>query len=249
MITFKQINKSFQNKHKTIEALNDISFHINHGEKFGIIGESGAGKSTLLRLINALESPSRGEVIVDKKSIHKLSKKALRSYKKNVGMIFQQFNLLYNKTVEENISLPLELHSYQDALTVDQVLDFVGLGDKKHQYPSQLSGGQKQRVGIARALITQPQILLCDEPTSALDQNTTEEIIQVLNRAHQQLKMTIVLVTHELNVVKALCDRAAIIEGGRLTGIVHIQKSPVTKTHKTYHQRVMEVLQHDANLY
>ncbi|GEN50290.1 MULTISPECIES: methionine ABC transporter ATP-binding protein [Alkalibacterium] len=245
MIQLRQIEKTFFSKNQTLAALTDISLDIKTGEAFGVIGESGAGKSTLLRMINALETPDAGSVTVDGVDLTHLSKKDLRMEQKQIGMIFQQFNLLNNKTVAENIRLPLTLHNYDQTLTVDEVLDFVGLSDKKHSYPQQLSGGQKQRVGIARALITRPKLLLCDEPTSALDQNTTEDIVAVLKKAHREFKMTIVVVTHELPVIKALCTRAALMEYGKVRQIVDITRSEDKLTDRPYLERAIEVLTSD----
>ena len=160
-------------------------------------------------------------------------------------MIFQQFNLLNNKTVIENIMLPLKLHHFESALDIDEVLEFVGLSDKKNNYPSQLSGGQKQRVGIARALITNPKILLCDEPTSALDEKTTDEIVQVLKRAHKVYGMTIVVVTHELNVIKQLCDRTLVLEKGNVIDTIDIKPSSSTVSEESYYERIREVLKNE----
>ncbi|MFO8068479.1 MAG: ATP-binding cassette domain-containing protein [Alkalibacterium sp.] len=242
MIEFNHVNKMFDEKDKPLTALSDITLSIHKGEAFGVIGESGAGKSTLLRLINALEKPTSGSVSVNKIDVSNLSKKELRQAQKQIGMIFQQFNLLNNKTVAENVHLPLELYDYPAALTTDEVLHFVGLEDKKDSYPSQLSGGQKQRVGIARALITRPDILLCDEPTSALDQNTTEEIVEVLKKVHSEFEMTIVVVTHELPVIKELCERAAIMEKGEVREVINVKRSTEKANIKPYHERAIEVL-------
>ncbi|OJF91192.1 methionine ABC transporter ATP-binding protein [Alkalibacterium sp. 20] len=245
MIEFNQVDKMFDEKDKPLIALSDITLSIHKGETFGVVGESGAGKSTLLRLINALEKPTNGSVSVNGIDVSNLSKKKLRQAQKQIGMIFQQFNLLNNKTVGENVHLPLELHDYPAALTTDEVLRFVGLEDKKDSYPSQLSGGQKQRVGIARALITRPDILLCDEPTSALDQNTTEEIVEVLKKVHREFKMTIVVVTHELPVIKELCERAAIMEQGEIRKVITVKRSTEQANVKPYHERAIEVLTDD----
>lgn len=223
-----------------------MSLSIKEYESFGLIGESGAGKSTLMRFINALETPTTGEVLVDDTDVSNLDGKALRMYQKNIGMIFQQFNLLSNKTVEKNIILALELHKYDDALTVDEVLSFVGLSDKRNAYPNQLSGGQKQRVGIARALITRPKILLCDEPTSALDERTTEEVVNVLKRAQNTYDMTMIVVTHELKVIKRLCSRAAVLENGSIIDLLDVKQSNQSSEElKSYHARVLEVLKDD----
>lgn len=245
MIRLQNIEKTFYEKEKNLVALHQISLNVDKGEAFGIIGESGAGKSTLLRMINALEKPDSGMVMVDGVRLTELNRKKLRLQQKQIGMVFQQFNLLNNKTVAENVKLPLTLHDYPDRMSVDKVLEFVGLKDKKFSYPSQLSGGQKQRVGIARALITRPKLLLCDEPTSALDQNTTEEIVEVLKKAHDEFKMTSVVVTHELPVIKSLCNRAALMEAGEIKDVIDIKQSDKPVPQKPYLERAIEVLAHD----
>lgn len=245
LIELSHVSKNYQGQDGPFKAVDSITLSINENEIFGIIGESGAGKSTLLRFINALERPDEGHVKVDGVLVQDLSSAALRTFRKEIGMVFQQFNLLNNKTVAENIRLPLELHRYTETLSVEEVLEFVGLSDKRDHYPSQLSGGQKQRVGIARALITRPRILLCDEPTSALDANMRDEIVSVLAKAHQQFGTTIVIVTHELEVIKSLCHRAAVLDLGKLVDVIDVARSQEIQAIKTYHQRVLEVLGHD----
>lgn len=237
--------KRFEGKSGSFLAVDNISLSIKDQEVFGVVGESGAGKSTLVRFINALERPDSGQVLVDNVEVMSLSKGELQYFRKDIGMIFQQFNLLNNKTVAENVHLALEIHPYDDPLSVDEVLSFVGLSDKKDHYPSQLSGGQKQRVGIARALVTRPKILLCDEPTSALDAKMTDEIVSVLKRAHAKFNMTIVIVTHELDVIKAMCHRTAILEHGKLVDVLDIKESDYIPEAKSYHDRVLEVLTDD----
>lgn len=237
--------KRFEGKSGSFLAVDNISLSIKDQEVFGVVGESGAGKSTLVRFINALERPDSGQVLVDNVEVMSLSKGELQYFRKDIGMIFQQFNLLNNKTVAENVHLALEIHPYDDPLSVDEVLSFVGLSDKKDHYPSQLSGGQKQRVGIARALVTRPKILLCDEPTSALDAKMTDEIVSVLKRAHAKFNMTIVIVTHELDVIKAMCHRTAILEHGKLVDVLDIKESDYMPEAKSYHNRVLEVLTDD----
>ena len=229
MISFKNVSKVFVSKDGLIKAIDNLSLTINQKEIFGIIGESGAGKSTLLRFINALETPDEGIIEVNGIDVQNLNKKELRQFKKKVAMIFQQFNLLGNKTVKENILLPLKLHNYTDALDINRVLEFVGLTDKKDSYPSELSGGQKQRVGIARSLITRPNILLCDEPTSALDENTKREITNLLARASDAFDVTILIVTHELDVAKYLCERVAILEEGKLIEVIDVNQNKNTE--------------------
>lgn len=245
MIELVNTTKRFEGKSGSFLAVDNISLSIKDQEIFGVVGESGAGKSTLVRFINALERPDSGQVLVDNVEVMSLSKGELQYFRKDIGMIFQQFNLLNNKTVAENVHLALEIHPYDDPLSVDEVLSFVGLSDKKDHYPSQLSGGQKQRVGIARALVTRPKILLCDEPTSALDAKMTDEIVSVLKRAHAKFNMTIVIVTHELDVIKAMCHRTAILEHGKLVDVLDIKESDYMPEAKSYHDRVLEVLTDD----
>lgn len=242
MIHLKNVSKQYMGQNGIFKAVDDVSLSIKEKEIFGVIGESGAGKSTLLRFINALEIPDEGQVLVGGDDVHQMQKQSLRLYQKHVGMVFQQFNLLSNKTVEENIRLPLELHRYKDTIPMDQILEFVGLSDKRQHYPAQLSGGQKQRVGIARALITRPKILLCDEPTSALDQNTTQDIVKLLKRAHEKFGMTIILVTHELEVIKSLCHRTAVLEKGKLVDLIDIIPGDEQRVFKSYYERALEVL-------
>lgn len=243
MIRFDNLSKSFITNQEEVKALDQITFNIEKNESFGIIGESGAGKSTLLRMINGLETPSSGHVIVDDEDLTQLSEKELGRHRSEVGMIFQHYNLLNNKTVEDNIQLPLDIHSHEQALTVDEVLDFVGLLEKKTAYPSQLSGGQKQRVGIARALITKPKILLCDEPTSALDLSTTHDIVQVLDKVNREFDMTVVIVTHELDVIKRLCSRSALLQDGKLLHMIDVKSQQEDKGYDSYYARALEVLQ------
>ncbi|MCR8969874.1 methionine ABC transporter ATP-binding protein [Facklamia sp. 7083-14-GEN3] len=242
MIELIDVAKHYYLNNKQVKAVDEVSLTIQDKEIFGLVGESGAGKSTLLRFINLLEKPDNGKLLIDGQDLLQLSKQELRLHRKSVGMIFQHFNLLNNKTVGENITLPLKLFNYSDALPLDSVLDFVGLADKKNQYPSQLSGGQKQRVGIARALITKPKILLCDEPTSALDVMRTNEIVQILKEAHQQFDMTIIVVTHELAFVRQLCDRVAIMEEGRIIDVVDNLTDRDQGQAGSYYDKVKEVL-------
>ncbi|KAF1021207.1 MAG: Methionine import ATP-binding protein MetN [Paracidovorax wautersii] len=205
---------------RTFDAVKSVSLDIEAGHVFGLIGKSGAGKSTLLRLINLLERPDAGHVRVDGRDLTALSKRELRETRQGIGMIFQQFNLLQNATVFDNVAFPLKLHGNRGQAEivkrVNECLAIVGLTDKIHSYPAQLSGGQKQRVAIARALASRPKVLLCDEPTSALDTETTRSVLQTLREINDKLGVTIVIVTHELSVVHALCDRVAIVEDGRI---------------------------------
>lgn len=242
MIELKNISKNYLIQGQAHRAIDGLSLTIQTGDFYGIVGESGAGKSTLLRFINLLEVPSQGQVLIDGEDIVTFPPAALRQKRKSMSMVFQHFNLLNNKTVRNNITLPLDLFAYQSPLSAEDVLDFVGLADKANAYPHQLSGGQKQRIGIARALITKPKILLCDEPTSALDASRKDEIAYLLHRAHQEFKMTIVLVTHELDLVQQLCQRVAILEQGKLVKTFTHQPHLAAKAHHSYSQRVLEVL-------
>lgn len=217
MITFRNVSKVYESKEQKVEALKNIDLTIHKGDIFGVIGFSGAGKSTLIRTVNLLETPTNGEVIVDGKNLSQLPKKELRKEQKKIGMIFQHFHLLNSKTVYENIALPLILSNYPKNKINDKVketLAFVGLSDKIDTYPDQLSGGQKQRVGIARALVTNPEILLCDEATSALDPQTTASILSLLKKINKTYNITILLITHEMEVIKEICNRVAIMDRG-----------------------------------
>lgn len=200
MIELTHISKVYDGPNR-VEALKDISLSVKEGEIFGIIGQSGAGKSTLIRCINMLEHPTSGSVVIDGVDMTKLTDKELRVQRKKIGMIFQHFNLLSSRTVYDNVAFPLELQGMSKAEIKERILpilDIVKLGDRLDNYPSQLSGGQKQRVGIARALASNPKVLLCDEATSALDPQTTKSILELLKDINQKLKITIVLITHEM---------------------------------------------------
>lgn len=219
MIEFKGINKTFYSGDLKVEASKDVNLLINDGEIFGIIGYSGAGKSTLVRFINLLEKPSSGQVFVDGVEITDLKGSELRKARKNIGMIFQQFNLFSSRTVFGNVAYPLKhskLKKKQIDSRVSYLLKLVELEDKALFYPSQLSGGQKQRVAIARALANNPKILLCDEATSALDPQTTDSILKLLKKLNKQLGITIVIITHEMQVIKEICDKVAVMEKGRV---------------------------------
>lgn len=218
MIEFQNITKSYLKNNKEVTALHPINLTINKGDVFGVIGYSGAGKSTLIRLVNALEWPTSGNVIINGQSLQSLSPIELRNVKKRIGMIFQHFNLLETKTVAENIALPLKLNSNLSKAAidarVDELLAYVEIPDKKHAYPRELSGGQKQRVGIARALANNPDILLCDEATSALDPQTTQSILNLLRKINQEQGITIMMVTHQMEVVTSICNRIAVMDKG-----------------------------------
>lgn len=245
MIKFNNVSKVFESGGKKIEALKDIQLTVDKGDIFGVIGLSGAGKSTLIRTVNLLEVPTSGEVTVDGLNLSKLSDKELRQAKKNIGMIFQHFNLLDSKTVFENIAMPLLLSKKpkkEIKPRVEELLQFVGLEDKSRSYPDQLSGGQKQRVGIARALATNPSILLCDEATSALDPQTTESILKLLKKINEEYQITILIITHEMDVIKQICNRVAVMEAGEIieTGSVFdIFSNPQTGTAKNFVRSVV----------
>ena len=224
-IQIKDLQKEFISQNSTVTALSGINLNIDKGDIFGIIGMSGAGKSTLVRCINFLEKPTRGTIIIGDKDLSVLNDRELRNVRQNIGMIFQQFNLLMQRTVEDNICFPLEIAGMsknEGRKRAAELLEIVGLSDKKKAYPSQLSGGQKQRVAIARALATNPEILLCDEATSALDPTTTRSILALLKDINKRFGITIVIIPHEMSVVEEICSHVAIISNGILaeTGLV-----------------------------
>lgn len=219
MIELKHVTKIFGQKDRQTKALEDVSLFVPEGKIVGVIGESGAGKSTLIRTVNLLERPTEGTITVDGEDLMSLSDSQLAKARRNIGMIFQHFNLLSSRTVFENIALPLELDGIpkdEREKRVKELLHLVDLEDKALEYPAKLSGGQKQRVAIARTLATQPKVLLCDEATSALDPATTRSILSLLKEINQQLNITILLITHEMDVVKEICDDVAVISAGRL---------------------------------
>ncbi|MER0071367.1 methionine ABC transporter ATP-binding protein [Corynebacterium sp. KPL2850] len=218
-IEFRNITKVFQQKKAEVKALDDVSLTVDSGEIIGIIGYSGAGKSTLVRMINGLDTPTSGELLLDGQNIVGMSEKKLRGIRRNIGMIFQQFNLMNSRTAAGNIEYPLQLQGIgkrERQQRVQELLDFVGLGDKGKSYPEQLSGGQKQRVGIARALATNPSLLLADKATSALDPTTTQEVLDLLRRVNKELGITIVVITHEMEVVRSIADKVAVMENGHV---------------------------------
>ena len=232
MIKVEHANKTFSGKYGKVHALQDVSIHVEKGDIYGIIGFSGAGKSTLIRLVNGLETLDSGTVTVHGEELGSLKKPQLRKLRRKIGMVFQQFNLLESKTVYHNIALPLILEIDKK---VKEVLQFVELEDKKDVYVSQLSGGQKQRVGIARALTTTPDILLCDEATSALDPQTTEAILKLLKKINREMGVTILLITHQMQVVQMICNKVAVmekgqvVEAGSVLDVFGKPQAPVTK--------------------
>lgn len=227
IIRFQGLGKNFQTKNGTVTALRDISFDIYEGEIFGIIGMSGAGKSTLVRCINFLEKPTEGTVVFDGKDLGALRAKELRQTRRSMGMIFQQFNLLMQKTAFDNICFPMQIAGMprqQAQKRAAELLEIVGLSDRAKSYPAQLSGGQKQRVAIARALATNPKVLLCDEATSALDPTTTTAILALLKEINRTMGITIVVITHEMSVVEEICSRVAIIDASRIAELGRIEE-------------------------
>lgn len=238
MIEIKNLTKTFQEKKEKTEVLKNISCTIEDGDIFGIIGMSGAGKSTLVRCINLLEIPTSGDILIDGKNLINLKKKELRNERKKISMIFQNFNLLMQKNCLNNVVFPLKLihmNKKEREKRALELLDIVSLKDKAYSYPSTLSGGQKQRVAIARALATNPNILLCDEATSALDPDTTKSILALLKKINQEMKVTIIIITHQMNVIESICNKVAIIENGEIVesgNVEEIFTFPKSKTAK-----------------
>ena len=231
MITLENVSKKFQTRDKNwFTAVEPTSLHVQQGEIFGLMGYSGAGKSTLLRLINLLERPDTGKVLIDNQDLTSMSKAQLRHARQNIGMIFQQFNLLSNRTVADNIAFPLEITGWDKvkiAPRVAECLEIVGLTERAGYYPAQLSGGQKQRVGIARALAPNPKVILADEPTSALDPITTRSVLSCLKEINERFKVTIVIVTHEMSVIRKLCHRTALLHQGKLLEVTNVQNGVI----------------------
>lgn len=233
MIELNQVEKTFED----VKAVHPLSLTILEGEIHGIVGTSGAGKSTLIRMMNLLERPDKGTVQIAEKMLTSLSDKELRKARQNIGMVFQQFQLVLNRTVAGNVEVPLELLGMPKKARrkrVEECLEFVGISDKKDAYPSQLSGGQKQRVAIARALANNPSVLLCDEPTSSLDPKTTTEVLQVLQHINLTLGVTIVIVTHEMDVVKSICEHVSIMKDGHLIESFAIQPQGLVENEDHY---------------
>lgn len=245
IISFENLSKRYEKQGQTFVALDNVTFKVNKGDVYGLIGFSGAGKSTLLRMVNALETPNDGKVFVKGVDLTSLKEGKLREVRKGIGMIFQEFNLLETKTVFDNIAIPLVLRheSKQNIKSrVEELLKFVGLEDKAKALPGELSGGQKQRVGIARALATEPEILLCDEATSALDPDTTESILNLLARVNKELNVTILFVTHTIRVVQKLCNKVAILEHGKLVengSVIDIFSKPKSTIAKRFVETVI----------
>lgn len=246
MITIQKVKKIFSTKGGKVTAVDDINIEVNKGEIFGVIGYSGAGKSTLIRMLNGLEIPTSGSIHVAGKEVSKIKGSELRKARQEIGMIFQHFNLLWSRTVRENISFPLEIAGVprqERQKKVDELIKLVGLEGREDAYPSQLSGGQKQRVGIARALANNPKVLLCDEATSALDPKTTDSILELLVDINKRLGLTIVLITHEMHVIRKICHRVAVMESGRVVeigSVLDVFKNPQQPITKTFVRQLTE---------
>jgi len=238
MIVIENLTKIYKTKKRDISAVDHLNLSIAEGEIFGVIGYSGAGKSTFIRLLNRLEEPTSGTISIDNKEITSLGSKDLRIARQNIGMVFQHFNLLWSRTVKENIAFPLEvagIKADERNKRVEELIGLVGLSGREDAYPSELSGGQKQRVGIARALANNPKVLLCDEATSALDPETTNSILELLVKINKELNLTIVLITHEMQVIQKICNRVAVMEDGKVVELGDVievfshPKQPITK--------------------
>lgn len=253
MIDIQNLSKTYRSAGGDVEALRGVSLQVPKGAIFGVIGFSGAGKSSLIRCINRLEEPDSGTIRVGDKDITQLKGETLRQARSGIGMIFQHFNLFEAKTVYENIAFPLEiagLGKAEIASGVDEMLKLVGLEDKRESYPSQLSGGQKQRVGIARALVNKPEVLLCDEATSALDPQTTYSILSLLKELNRQLGVTILLITHELDVIRAICSHMAVMEDGQVAEVGEASQlftNPKSATGRNF-IRIHQSMQHSFKL-
>ncbi|NLL69856.1 MAG: methionine ABC transporter ATP-binding protein [Epulopiscium sp.] len=242
MIRIENISKEFTTQKEAFSAVKNVSIHIKKGDIFGIIGLSGAGKSTLVRCINRLEEPSNGHIYIDGQDITACTDTQLREMRKKIGMIFQHFHLLNRRTVEENIAFPLEISNirHKDE-RITELLHLVELEDKRNSYPSQLSGGQKQRVGIARALANKPSVLLCDEATSALDPKTTKSILELLKKINRELGVTMIVITHEMEVIKQICNKVAVMEGGSVVeqgSVIEVFTNPSHPVTKQFVQSV-----------
>lgn len=250
IVEFRSITKRFRPGADEPAALDDITLSIRRGEIFGIVGESGAGKSTLLELVNGLTAPTSGTVTVGGTDVASLDAQGLRTLRHGIGTVFQGVHLLSNSTVRENVLLPLRLarrvgekmNRAQQRDAVDEMLAFVGLTHRAGHFPAQLSGGERQRVGLARALVTRPPLLLCDEPTSSLDASTTGDVLRVLSDAREKLGTTVIVITHDLDVVKVLCDRAALLEKGRLREVFPITRTAAERTLPSYYEQVKKEL-------
>ncbi len=246
MISIKNLNKKYKSEKEDVLALNDINLDVKRGEIYGIIGPSGAGKSTLIRTINLLEKPTKGHIKISDEDLTGLSAKKLRKKRKEIGMIFQDFNLLSSRTVASNVSFPLEISGIpknKRKKKVNKLLNLVGLTEKADSYPVNLSGGQKQRVGIARALANDPEVLLSDEATSSLDPESTSGVLELLAKIRDELNLTIILITHEMEVIKEVCDKVAVIENGKIVekgSVIDIFSKPKKKITKRFIKNIID---------
>lgn len=254
MISIKDLRKIYTTDQQEIIAVDSITLDIKEGEIFGVIGYSGAGKSTFVRLLNRLENPTAGSVVIDNKEMTSLKSKELRLARQDIGMIFQHFNLLWSRTTEENIAFPLEVAGIpkrEREEKVQQLIDLVGLTGRETAYPAQLSGGQKQRVGIARALANNPKVLLCDEATSALDPETTNDILDLLVDINEKLGLTIVMITHEMHVIRKVCDKVAVMEAGNVVEqgkVIDVFSNPAQPVTKKFVEQLMTNNEEDDSL-
>lgn len=253
MISIEGLSKVFTANKKKLTAVDNLTLDIQDGEIFGVIGYSGAGKSTFIRLLNRLEEPTSGKIVIDEQEITSLNSGRLRLARQDIGMIFQHFNLLWSRTVEDNIAFPLEIAGIQKEERnerVQKLIDLVGLTGREKAYPSQLSGGQKQRVGIARALANNPKVLLCDEATSALDPETTDSILKLLVDINEKLGLTIILITHEMHVIRKICHRVAVMEQGKVVeqgNVIDVFTKPQQPVTKKFVEQVMGTVEEDAD--
>lgn len=245
MISIKNLRKDFISNQKRITAVDDLTLSVHEGEIFGVIGYSGAGKSTFVRLVNRLEEPTDGQVVIQNQDVTEMNTKQLQAARQEIGMIFQHFHLLWSRTVKDNIAFPLEIAGVPKAkreTRVNELIKLVGLSGREKAYPSQLSGGQKQRVGIARALANRPKILLCDEATSALDPETTNDILNLLMDINEQLGLTIILITHEMHVIRKICNQVAVMEEGSIVeqgNVLDVFQQPEQHVTKRFVEQVM----------
>lgn len=247
VIQLKNVSKIYNRNGTETEALKNVSLQVNKGDIFGVIGFSGAGKSTLIRLVNFLEKPTSGKVFIDGNDLSTYPMNELRVLRKNIGMIFQHFNLLNSKTIYQNIAIPLILAKENKKVIKERVMEllqFVGLEEKAASYPNELSGGQKQRIGIARALATNPSILLCDEATSALDPQTTNSILQLLQRINEEYKITIMIITHEMSIIQKICNRVSVMENGKVIeegNVLDVFGNPEHASTKNFVRTIIQV--------
>lgn len=246
LIQLEHVSKTYKRNGTETKALNNVSLQINKGDIFGVIGFSGAGKSTLIRMVNYLEKPTSGTVLIDGNDVSDYTMQELRKTRKNIGMIFQHFNLLNSKTIFHNVAIPLILAKTDKKVIKERVMEllqFVGLEEKATNYPNELSGGQKQRIGIARALASNPSILLCDEATSALDPQTTDSILQLLQKINQAYNITIMIITHEMSIIQKICNRVAVMEKGEIIeegNVLEVFGNPKHSSTKNFVRTVLQ---------